>query len=508
MRILLIVVSLFLGSLPSLLALEMRDRVFCDYESGTAFRFPYHYRAPDMYRGVLYRPGAQRGGTMISVPEGSELSSEQIQQLVRQRNQQSFDDASVRHFSTPAGEVPPVIRRAGLEAVFGLISAGSLSEFTSFAYYAENDAQRPHADPDWAPEGITAVMGSGEDRCGLLVKHGERYSGVLCQGSASDPENQAILDSFEVLAGDEDERQTWRAAQFARGRVIDAGGGLVRARGSRAINAVWPKAWEAETGHYHVTCSVSPARVAYWGAIMDTLYTAYVGIYDPDKLSPFKMEIHVFNDQQQFRMAAAETGFGGLSPTALGFFSPSHLCIYAFDKMPPRMPTTCESVLAHEASHQFLHMTCNGSGHVPTWVNEGLAVYFETGQYIPGRMRWEPPTQRIQQLRRYYGRAKSTAWPLQKYIDYHGHIPALNYAEVYAITHFFLFLDRKYKKEKRFQRYWEALRKGEDGAKAFEEIFLQDMIEANDGSLTEAYKQWSNMLMEYVNQNGPLRELR
>jgi hypothetical protein len=160
----------------------------------------------------------------------------------------------------------------------------------------------------------------------------------------------------------------------------------------------------------------------------------------------------------------------------LGFFSPSKLCIFAWETYEKSGGMRTFSTLAHEASHQFLHVTCNGSRHVPTWINEGIAVYFESGEVSSsGLLSIKLPKERLGQLYNYYSDRKTTLWPVEQYLNHYGHIPGLNYAEVFVMVHFWVFGVKGGRE--RFQKYWKKLLKGEDGTEAFEEIFMKDLIE-------------------------------
>ena len=84
-------------------------------------------------------------------------------------------------------------------------------------------------------------------------------------------------------------------------------------------------------------------------------------------------------------------------------------------------------------------MACNGSRHVPTWLNEGLAVYFEAGIVKGGQFVAGVPKGRIENLKQNYERTRSTLIPVDEYLSHYGHIAAAQYGEVYAMTHFWLF---------------------------------------------------------------------
>ncbi|NRA40247.1 MAG: DUF1570 domain-containing protein, partial [Planctomycetes bacterium] len=276
---------------------------------------------------------------------------------------------------------------------------------------------------------------------------------------------------------------------------------LVFNRSGRAVKPVkngpseWEQCWELETAHYHLTSQVSPARLYYYGMLCEALWREFYRVYEPDTLIPYKMEIHIFNTFQDFSKSAASLQ----SPISFGvggFFHPSLLCICAYEKSTEvNSEFTPSKVLGHELSHQFLHLSCNGTRHVPTWINEGLAVYFETFDFKAGKYIGKAPKGRIRQLATVYAQRKDVVWDMDDYLGHFGHIPALNYAEVYAMTHFWIFGDPKGKK--RFREYWKALKAGENGTDAFERIFMVDLIRVH-GSREAAVKAWTQAMVIYV----------
>jgi len=473
-------------------AVEMRWRVYCDREAGVSFRFPYDYQIPNQYRGALNRPG---GGRSVSIAiEGSEeLTPEQIRAKLKEAWAHT-DNADVRIVTTAIVDLPSGVDGADLEAVFAHLSDGAITSYSAWSYYAD-DPGRPHANPSYAPEGIVALAGSGPEHSGVLLAFNGRVSALIATGAMDAHHNRAIFETLEVFDQEGREARTWRTAMADKKTVLDHQGRPIKARQGQPSGVSWDQAYEIETPHYHITCTISPGKTYYYGMLMETLYEAYAGVYDPDTTPPFKNEVHVFLDQREFQTMAAKRGFGALGGGVMGFFAPGQLCIYAFDQIPRGIQTTVDSVLAHEASHQFLHVTCNGSGHVPTWINEGLAVYFESGTYRPGRKQWRPPTKRLERLKMYYSRGQRTLWPLENYLSHYGHIPAPSYAEVYAITHFWIFGSKGGKE--RFKKYWMALKEGEDGTEAFEHIFMDDMIKAQGGR-HNAIKAWESALLRYV----------
>jgi hypothetical protein len=232
------------------------------------------------------------------------------------------------------------------------------------------------------------------------------------------------------------------------------------------------------------------------------VYAAFNEIYQPEAMPPYKFEIHVFHTLQDFIRGGSaydppfQEWWGGV-------FSPHCMAIFVYEDSIKRAGEeySVEHMLAHECSHQFLYVACNGSRTVPTWINEGLAVYFEAGVAQGNRFVTRAPKGRIDILKKFYDSKKSTMFPLEKYLSHYGHITPEQYGEVYAITHFWLFgtgpsgLDH-------FRDYWKRLKNGEDGTKAFDETFMKGMIKAK-GSREAALKAWEQAYFEYVKNNLP-----
>lgn len=482
---------------------QMRSRVYCNYDAGVSFRYPYEFACPDQYGG-----GLRRKNLIFSVPdEGDEkMDAEQIEAL-KQEVEELNKSVDLIVFSCAAAELPADCAGGDLAAIGNHFAAGSklalrTSErsltWKTYDYY-QRPNDRPQASPNWAPAGIEARIGENGAACGLLVKHAGRYSGLIMTGRLGEFGNSDIIDSFEIMAGSKmkDKISTWREAQWRKGMVIDGDGRAIKADGKERSS--WARAWECETRHYHVTTEVSSGSLLEYGRFLEAIYQAYVAVYMPDSVPPYKMEVHIFFDQGNFASAAAAHGFM-TNPNMGGFFVPRLLAIYAFKNMPFHFSEdfTLTKVLAHECSHQFLHCTCNGSDHVPTWLNEGLAVYFESGVFENGQFSIRSPRQRVEVLQMLYAQNKHTLRPLDEYLKHYEGISAEEYGEVYAMTHFWIF-GAKGGKE-RFKKYWTALKSGENGSEAFERIFMADMIKAQGGR-DQAVAVWQKLLIEYVNKS-------
>ena len=457
------------GPDPYANAIPMRWRVYSSQENGVAFRFPYFYSTPDQYKPKIVRRHSwfMRSGDFKA-------------------------DIELKTAAVTAGK--------DLAAMAGALIGQKDMQFVSYDYYQAPDV-RPFAHDKWAPLGVEAVMGSSDSHVALVLQYEGKINALVLTGAMDYKDNLGILETFEVLNRRKKDQKrkkgpllTYRESLFLDKKVLDDKGRPQAL--SDAGPAAWDQTWELETAHYHLTCQVSPAKLYYYGLLCEALYREFYSLYEPDTVIPYKMEIHIFNTFNDFSSSAASIG----TPVGFGtggFFFPKLLCIFAYEKSTDVAPDfTPSKVIAHELSHQFLHLTCNGSRHVPTWINEGLAVYFETFLFKSGKYINRPPKSRISQLVAVYGQQKNVLWSMDNYVKHYGHIPGLNYAEVYAMTHFWIFGAGKQGKS-RFVEYWKALKNGEDGTESFERIFLDDIIKAK-GSRAAAIRAWEIELQKYV----------
>ena len=474
---------------------KMRWRTCADYVSGYSFRYPYDYFIPDQYATELLRERQMRG-TVVR-----EIKVEGKRAIVIDEGPEGVD---VKGFSFLASALPagvdPTPEAVGAhmanDVKLALVAVDRTMTWKPFDYYQRLN-QRLHADPKWAMPGLVGMIGESKGACGLVVQHGDRFSGVILTGALTKGDNQGILDTFEILVAKGKELQTWREGQGRKGFVIASSGRPLKAGPSAPRD--WANGWELETRHYHVTTHVSPAKLMEYGALLEALYTVYSKTYDPETTPPYKLEVHVLNTQSDFMNFSAAFG-GPVSPGVGGYFIPSFLSIVVFQGTEDAgfpAEATVDKIMAHECSHQFLHVTCNGSEHVPTWMNEGLAVYFENGRFDRGSKQFilQSPRGRIENLQQIYSQQRRTLWPLDKYLGHYGGIAAEQYGEVYAMVHFWIFGSPG--GTKRFKTYWTALKAGENGSDAFDRVFMEDLKKIH-GSKAQAVAVWETMLIDYV----------
>ena len=457
----------------------LRWRVFADPAIGLAFRHPYLVIPAKLGDRDLYR---------------LDLTSSTF-----------APTAAIRVFTR--NEADP--RAAGDQ------EAGAAVTWAPWTPTKPQDSKKDPKKAAAGPTGVLGTIGQGPaQRTILALGLGTRTVGLVLAGAPEACDNPGILASVEVLppvAKGRPAPATARDLQGRQGLVLDATGAAVDPRRLGKIAPVaWGQAWELETEHYHLTGNTSPARLAWHGGYLEALYRAYAAMYQPTDMPADKCEVHLFDTQAQFHAAANAWGnrlppAGGNSILG-GFFAPGLLSLWVFEESGALggPDFSIEHVLAHECSHQFLHLATHGNATVPTWLNEGLAVYFESGVFRNGTFEIRSPRDRIDRLKNTYQATRTTLVPLEQYIDHRGPITADQYGEVYAMTHFWLFgtcsgpqCPHRTCGLARFHRYWEALKTGADGTQAFETQFMTDIIKAQGGR-EQGLAAWKAGLLGYV----------
>jgi hypothetical protein len=355
------------------------------------------------------------------------------------------------------------------------------------------------------PRGTKAWDGVSADRkihCRLIATN-DRVIALLVAGLSPD-ETRQVLDSLEPL----DRRgRTWAERQTARN--------IIRQRASNGELA-WIKlnglprnappsmeqAFHFESEHYSLVAQVGPQKLLRLGSVLEGLDNAYRTVFRAeDDLAICKPIVIVANDFTTCAALSAEFGInvGGPGTGAVihGYFNPGRILMATYAEPLPNSSSTVEGVLAHECTHQFVHLLCNGSSHVPLWLNEGLAVYFENIEVTGNNWKWAPPKDRLNRLIDYYKRTNRTLRPLASYLDPTKRgMPAEEYAEAYAMVHFWLFASPDGRKL--FTNYWKALQHGMDGRQAFIDTVLNKLAPNNGGDASAVLDIWQEKLLRYA----------
>ena len=139
----------------------------------------------------------------------------------------------------------------------------------------------------------------------------------------------------------------------------------------------WKEAWKIKSPNYTVRTNVGWNDGNAMARAMEQMNGYYREAYlgKRGKGGTARCQIEVYKDHDEFIEHTGNTD-------ALGFFVPGQNLVAAFDPRPEGGTfRDLFETLSHEVSHQFTHMVCRGT--IPSWLNEGLATYFESAVIRP-----------------------------------------------------------------------------------------------------------------------------
>ena len=241
-----------------------------------------------------------------------------------------------------------------------------------------------------------------------------------------------------------------------------------------------------KTAHYVIKTDIS-ARVAQNTAkAMEHLYQAYVKVFRPKKGEAVKRaDVVIFEKQKDFLAYAKRIDVKPRKDT-LGFFrarSDNGGEIVTYKRLASESHTM--RTLDPEATHQFVLMMTGVKNPPPLWVNEGLAVYFETSRWRGGKLKTGLiPRARLIQLQKAI-RDKKHIHLRDLVQRRHDTFDALCYAESWSLVYFFVKANNgRYSAQ--FSNYFRALKAGVKHDEAFKKHLTKDF-----GKLERAWKTFA-----------------
>ncbi len=215
----------------------------------------------------------------------------------------------------------------------------------------------------------------------------------------------------------------------------------------------WKNAWvyKTEPGHFIITSNVSPELVKDIGLAMEQCYSELAKVFGA-KTAIKNINVEVYATQDQFLAGSAAARFP-MSRNVLGYFywgpSTGIRCFYA------GTPEQTMSTLFHECTHLVIHSVCEA---VPTWANEGLAVFFESALRDDKGMKLETiPFNRLWHLK---SMLKAGDLSLNRLCQLRGaqEYTGEYYPQGWALIHYLLYADKgKYRKP--FENFYGGLTK-------------------------------------------------
>ena len=241
-----------------------------------------------------------------------------------------------------------------------------------------------------------------------------------------------------------------------------------RVREELRQRADWDNAWDFESRYFRIKTNCSHQVAQEIGHALDLCYeTLAHQVFNLTKQQP-KVPVEVYATQEQFMKASLRSGFsvgfGTLGYYHFGGGRAGIRCFYAGS-----IEQTL-STLFHECTHLVINQIVGD--RVPTWSNEGLAVFFEDAERRQREIDLRAvPWGRLWHL---HDQLRRDDISLDRLVSIEIGYTAEYYPQGWALIHFMLFAnDGRYRK--RFMAYYDLLRQQDyrSNMAAFHRIFGQ-----------------------------------
>lgn len=243
------------------------------------------------------------------------------------------------------------------------------------------------------------------------------------------------------------------------------------------LSAKTPELKRFRSKSYLIHTNLTRDEVRDYGRHMDTVYAQYEDRFrDFHARSNSQMPLYLFRTEAEYLGFMADQDFKANNTGGMFFFSPKSQGLATWTQGRSRSQTY--QVLQHEGFHQFAF---NHLGtELPTWINEGLAQYFEDAIIVGEKMTTGlVSTRRLEQVQ--HALENGTAFDFQvligltpeKWADTLHHDPdraALMYAQSWSVVYFLIHGDND-KYQSAFAQYLKKISAGRDSQSAFTEVF-------------------------------------
>jgi len=229
----------------------------------------------------------------------------------------------------------------------------------------------------------------------------------------------------------------------------------------------WSEVKDYKTPNYHIFSDLDHRTCAEAGRVLENAYRAFnVRLKWTKGKTEERFRVYLFFDRSGY--LAYTKHVMGISPTmSAGLFSPilKQLLIWNLPNRTDMMRT-----VRHEGFHQYLDRIMPDP---PTWLNEGLAEYYERSEYRGGE--WQ-----VGHVRRDHLVQLDPPLPLREFLaqgrrEFYKK-PFTNYAQAWALVHFLQHGPPRY--QKLFDCLFEALQAQESGRAVVERVFKDVDLDA------------------------------
>ncbi len=249
---------------------------------------------------------------------------------------------------------------------------------------------------------------------------------------------------------------------------------------------------------YLIHTNLTRDEVRAFGQHMDAVFAQYEDRFrEFHTRSQAQMPLYLLRTEQEYLQFTASQDINATNTGGMFFFSPKSQGLATWTQGRSRSQTF--QVLQHEGFHQFAF---NHLGRdLPTWINEGLAQYFEDAIIVGDKMTTGlANARRVEQVK--HALAAGTGIEFAHLVGFtaddwagtlHGDPDraALMYAQSWSIV-FFLIHGDDDRYQTSFARYLQKVSAGRDHQTAFREVFGED-------SLRPLAKRWA----DFANKQNP-----
>jgi Protein of unknown function (DUF1570) len=233
---------------------------------------------------------------------------------------------------------------------------------------------------------------------------------------------------------------------------------------------------------YLIHTNLTRDEVRAFGKHMDTVYAQYEERFrEFHTRSKAQMPLYLLRTEDQYQRFMTSQNIDATNTGGMFFFSPTSQGLATWTQ--GRSRSQAFQVLQHEGFHQFAF---NRLGReLPTWINEGLAQYFEDAIIVGDHMTTGlANARRVEQVRRALESrtAIDFAWLVGISADQWSDTlrgepdrAALMYAQSWSVV-FFLIHGENDRYQPAFARYLQKVSAGRDSQTAFREVFGEDSL--------------------------------
>ncbi|MCW8130539.1 MAG: tetratricopeptide repeat protein [Planctomycetota bacterium] len=230
----------------------------------------------------------------------------------------------------------------------------------------------------------------------------------------------------------------------------------------------WSKALQERSPHFTIITNTNKELAKQMSQALEQQFADFVRRFAIRNEPKAPLPVKVFAERAEFKKYSAEHGLPDPERVA-GYYSPTEKEIVLFwsDDTEDVLNT-----LYHETTHYFVDLYMP-KADAPIWMNEGLAVYFETAQFKNGKLETgQIPYGRLLDLQEALKAHKNHKLSRLLNMDQYGEMGynLLAYAEGWSLVYFFANYQNG-RHAQRFGFYMDELRKGRKPLEAFKNAF-------------------------------------